>query len=288
MKAAPFEYSRPRTLDETLSLLAGDDVQPIAGGQSLVPLLALRLAAPKRLVDISRLQELRGVEIGPENIRIGAMTRWCDVLADPRLQQHPLLIEAVRHTAHYQIRNRGTVGGSCCHADPAAEMPAIAVTCEAEFEVISRRGRRVIPAAEFFISVFTTALEPDELLISIRMPAWRPARRHGFEELARRRGDFAIAGCALFWDEEGGCCRDPHVGVFGVAQTPLRVPEVESVLMDQPITDTIIAKAARKLQEVTAPPTDLHASSAYRSALLGVLLERALKASLGIASAPHD
>jgi aerobic carbon-monoxide dehydrogenase medium subunit len=280
MKPAAFEYARPETLDEALSLLVAEDVRPIAGGQSLVPLLALRLVTPKRLVDLSRLAELRGIEIGPEGIRIGALTRWRDILSDRRLeQQHPLVVEAVKHTAHYQIRNRGTVGGSCCHADPAAEMPAIAVTCDAEFELISRQGRRMIPAREFLLGVFTTALRPDELLLAIRLPPWPRGRRYGFQEMERRTGDFAIAGCALFWDEEGGYCRDPHVGVFGVAETAVRVAQVESLLADKLMSEECIREAARTIAKVIDPPADLHATSAYRRALLAVLLERALKAA---------
>src|SRR5262249_25416068 len=161
---------------------------------------------------------------GSDDIRLGALTRWRDVLTQSELStHHPLLVEAIGHTAHYQIRNRGTVGGSCAHADPSAEMPAIAVTCEAEFEIASVRGRRVVPAADFFVSVLTPALEPDELLVSIRLPSWKPGRRHAFQEFARRRGDFAMAGCAVFWDEEDGRCVKPHIGVFGVADVPLRV-----------------------------------------------------------------
>lgn len=277
MKAAPFEYARPETLNEALSQL-GDEVRPLAGGQSLVPLMALRLATPKRLVDLSHLAELRGIEIGPNHIRIGALTRWCDILSERRLEaHHPLLTEAVRHTAHYQIRNRGTVGGSCCHADPAAEVPAVAITCEATFEAVSLRGRRMIPARDFFAGVFTTALAPDELLLSIRLPSWKRGRRHGFEELARRQGDFAIAGCMLFYDEDAGYCRDPHVGAFGVADRPVRVREVEAVLADRRLSDEVIGEAGRTLQQVIAPPSDLHATADYRRALLGVLLERALK-----------
>jgi carbon-monoxide dehydrogenase medium subunit len=279
MKPAAFEYSRPQTLEEALSLL-GDEVRPIAGGQSLVPMMALRLVTPTRLVDLSQLVELRATEIQPDVIRIGALTRWRDILSDARLEQkHPLLVEAVRHTAHYQIRNRGTVGGSCCHADPAAEMPAIAMTCEAEFEVVSRRGRRIIPAQDFFVGAFTTALASDELLLAVRLPAWRSERRHGFRELARRQGDFAIAGCALFYDQERGYCRHPHVGVFGVADTPVRVREVEAILADRQVTDEVICEASRVLRDAIAPPSDLHATSDYRRALLGVLLERALQAA---------
>jgi aerobic carbon-monoxide dehydrogenase medium subunit len=181
--------------------------------------------------------------------------------------------------AHYQIRNRGTVGGSCCHADPAAEMPAVAITCEAEFDVISARGRRTIPARDFFVDILTTALAPDELLLSIRLPAWRPGRRHAFQELARRQGDFAIVGCALFWDEDEGICRDPRVGVFGVASTPLRVGEVEKVLAGRKLGDEVIREALAALGGAISPQADLHATSAYRSAVLAALLERSLRAA---------
>src|SRR6201992_384665 len=213
MKPAPFEYARPNTLAEALSFMTVEDAKPIAGGQSLIPLLALRMTAPKLLVDISRIAELKGVEFDSEYIKLGALTRWCDVLKNPQLAaQHPLLVEAIGHTAHYQIRNRGTVGGSCCHADPSAEMPAVALTCEAQFEIRSLRGTRLVAADEFFVSVLTTALEPDELLVAIRLPAWPTGRRYAFQEFSRRTGDFAIAGCIVFWDDEDGCCANPHVG----------------------------------------------------------------------------
>jgi carbon-monoxide dehydrogenase medium subunit len=280
MKPAPFEYARPGTLAEALSLLAEDDARPIAGGQSLVPLLALRMTAPKLLVDISRLSELKGIDIKPEGIRLGALTRWCDVLNHPQLAAyHPLLVEAIGHVAHYQIRNRGTVGGSCSHADPSAEMPAVAVTCEAQFEIASMRGMRIVPAEEFFLGILTTTLEPDELLVAVRLPHWPAGRRYAFQEFARRTGDFAIAGCALFWDEEDGRCISPHVGVFGVADTPLRLPTVEATLTDHPVTPGLIAKAADLAQESVVPHGDLHAPAAYRSALMRVMVERALSSA---------
>jgi carbon-monoxide dehydrogenase medium subunit len=235
------------------------------------------MAAPKLLVDISRIAELKGVEFGSDYIKLGALTRWCDVLKNPQLAvQHPLIVEAIGHTAHYQIRNRGTVGGSCSHADPSAEMPAVAVTCEAQFEIKSLRGTRIVPADEFFTSVLTTTLEPDELLISIRLPSWPSDRRYAFQEFARRVGDFAMAGCVVFWDEEDGCCVNPHVGVFGVADTPIRVRDVEEVLVNRPVTTNVIVEAVSTLQRIVIPLDDIHAPSAYRSALLGVLLERAL------------
>jgi carbon-monoxide dehydrogenase medium subunit len=284
MKPAAFEYARPGTLTEALALLAGDDVKPIAGGQSLVPLMALRMTSPKLLVDISRLAELKGIEIGPRGIRFGALTRWCDVLGHPQLAtQHPLLVEAIGHVAHYQIRNRGTLGGSCSHADPSAEMPAIAVICEAQFEIASRRGVRHVPAEEFFVGVLTTSLEPDELLTAIRLPHWPAGRRYGFQEFARRTGDFAIAGCAVFWDERDGRCVDPHVGAFGVADTPLRLAAVEAALSDRPLTAGLIAKASDLARQTVLPQDDLHAPAAYRSALLGVLVERALCSAAGMA-----
>ena len=277
MKPAPFDYARPNTLAEALSFMTAEDAKPIAGGQSLIPLLALRMTAPKLLVDISRIAELKGVELDSGYIKLGALTRWCDVLKNRKLAvQHPLLVEAIGHTAHYQIRNRGTVGGSCSHADPSAEMPAVAVACEAQFEIKSLRGTRIVPADEFFVSVLTTALEADELLVSIRLPAWPPARRYAFQEFSRRTGDFAMAGCIVFWDDEDGRCANPHVGVFGVADTPLRIRDVERVLLNRPITTNVIAEATSALREAVIPQDDLHAPSAYRSALLGVLLERAL------------
>jgi carbon-monoxide dehydrogenase medium subunit len=283
MKPAPFEYARPGTLAEALSLLAEDDARPIAGGQSLVPLLALRMTSPRLLVDISRLAELKGIDIGPQGIRLGALTRWCDVLSHPQLvAHHPLLVEAIGHVAHYQIRNRGTVGGSCCHADPSAEMPAVAVTCEAQFEIASRRGTRVVPAAEFFQGILTTALEPDELLTAVLLPHWPAGRRYAFQEFARRTGDFAIAGCTLFWDEDGGRCINPHVGVFGVADTPLRLPSVEAILADRPITPGLIAEATDLAEQAVVPHSDLHAPAAYRNALMRVMVERALSLAAAI------
>jgi aerobic carbon-monoxide dehydrogenase medium subunit len=283
MKPAPFEYARPETLAEALSLLAEDDAKPIAGGQSLVPLLALRMTSPRLLVDISRLAELKGIDIGPYGIGLGALTRWCDVLSHPKLAaHHPLLVEAIGHVAHYQIRNRGTVGGSCSHADPSAEMPAVAVTCEAQFEIASRHGTRVVPAEEFFRGILTTALEPDELLTAIRLPHWPTGRRYAFQEFARRTGDFAIAGCISFWDEDGGRCINPHVGVFGVADTPLRLPSVEAALADRPVTPGLIAEAADLAQQAVAPHGDLHAPAAYRSALMRVMVERALSSTAAI------
>ncbi len=282
MKLPPFEYACPTTVAEAVSLLASHDgeAKPLAGGQSLVPMLAFRIASPALLVDLRKLAELRDIKITNDGITLGAMVRWRDILDDTRLASaHPLLVEAVGHVAHYQIRNRGTVGGSIAHADPAAEIPGIAVTCEAKIVVLGKAGSRVINAADFFRGALTTALEPDEIITEIRLPAWPARRRFGFQEFARRRGDFAMAGAALFYDEDGGKVRNAHVGAIGVADRPLRLAAVEQVLNGNAIEESVIAKAEAAASAAVDPADDIHASGAYRKALIGVMVERALRAA---------
>src|SRR5215469_15940256 len=189
MKLAAFDYASPATIEEAVSLLASrsGSAKIISGGQSLVPMLAFRLAAPELLVDLKRLQGLNRIVIADDGVRLGAKVRWCAIDRDARLRgAHPLLVEAVRHVAHYQIRNRGTVGGSLAHAGPAAEMPGIAMTCEAEIAVAGKDGTRTIAAADFFLGPLTTALASDEIITEIRLPAWPAERRWGFQEFARR------------------------------------------------------------------------------------------------------
>src|SRR5919109_1319167 len=179
MKLPPLEYACPTSLSEAIALLASrdGDAKAIAGGQSLMPMLAFRMAAPTLLVDLRKLSHLREIKISAEGVRLGALVRWRDIEDDARLAAaHPLLKAAVAHVAHYQIRNRGTVGGSIAHADPAAEMPGIAVTCEAEITVVGTSGARAIKAADFFTGALTTALAPDEIIVEVRLPAW-PVRR---------------------------------------------------------------------------------------------------------------
>jgi carbon-monoxide dehydrogenase medium subunit len=207
------------------------------------------------------------------------MVRWRDIEDDERLDTaHPLLKAAIAHVAHYQVRNRGTVGGSLAHADPAAEMPGIAMTCDAEIAVVGKSGAHVIQAADFFQGALTTALTPDEIIVEVRLPAWPTGRRWGFEEFARRRGDFAMAAAAVFYDQDGsGKAHNAHVGVIGVADRPLRLPAVEDVLNGRAIDATIIAKAEAATSAAVDPQDDIHASAAYRRALVGTLVERALK-----------
>ena len=279
MKLPPFDYACPSTLPEAIELLAShDDAKAIAGGQSLVPMLAFRLAQPSLLVDLRKLADLRGIRISDAGVTLGAMVRWRDIEDDERLETaHPLLKAAIAHVAHYQIRNRGTVGGSIAHADPAAEMPGIAVACDAEIAVVGKSGARVIQAADFFQGALMTALATDEIIIEIRLPAWPAGRRWGFQEFARRRGDFAMAAAAVFYDQnERGKARNAHVGVIGVGDRPLRLAAVEDVLNGQTIDEATIAKADAATSAAVDPQDDIHASAAYRRSLVGTMVERAL------------
>jgi aerobic carbon-monoxide dehydrogenase medium subunit len=285
MKLPPFEYACPASISEAVALLAshGGEAKPLAGGQSLVPMLAFRVASPSLLVDLRKLAELRQIRITPDGVALGAMVRWRDILDDGRLlTAHPLLVAAVEHVAHYQIRNRGTVGGSMAHADPAAEMPGIAVACEARIAVMGKSGARMIAAADFFEGPLMTALTPDEIITEIRLPSWPDRRRFGFQEFARRRGDFALAAAAVFYDDDHGQARNAHVGVIGVSDRPLRLPSVEAVINGQKINDGVIAKAEAAASAAVDPADDIHASGAYRKALVGVMVERALKAAVAL------
>jgi carbon-monoxide dehydrogenase medium subunit len=278
-----FEYAAPETLLEAIALLASrnGNAKIISGGQSLMPLLAFRLAAPDLLVDLRKLKDLDQIRISDDGVRLGARVRWCDIEADARLPvAHPLLVEAVRHVAHYQIRNRGTAGGSICHADPAAEMPGIAVTCDAEMTIVGSAGMRVEKAADFFQGALLTSLKPDEILTEIRLPPWPSDRRWAFLEFARRRGDFAMAGVALFYDLDGrGRIGNAHIGAIGVGDGPVRLSKAEAALDGHELTEHVMSIASAAARESVNPPSDIHAPSDYRRALLGTLLERALRRS---------
>lgn len=281
MKLPPLEYACPDTLKEAVALLASrdGDAKAIAGGQSLMPMMAFRIATPTLLVDLRKLTELRGIKISADGVRLGALVRWRDILDDKRLATaHPLLQAAVTHVAHYQIRNRGTVGGSIAHADPAAEMPGIAVTCDAEVTVAGTSGPRVIPARDFFVGALTTALEPDEIITEIKLPAWPAGRHWGFQEFARRRGDFAMAAAALFYDQDAsGKASNAHVGIIGVGDLPLRLSEVEAVLNGRILDEATMARAAEVTSATVNAQQDIHAGAAYRRSLAGTMVERALR-----------
>jgi carbon-monoxide dehydrogenase medium subunit len=280
MKLPAFEYASPATLAEAVSLLASHDgdAKAIAGGQSLMPMMAFRVAQPSLLVDLRKIPGLNQIKISKDGVSLGALVRWRDIEDDARLQKaHPLLAAAIEHVAHYQVRNRGTVGGSVAHADPAAEMPGIAMACDAEIVVTGKSGTRSIKAADFFVAALTTALELDEIITEVRLPAWPQGRRWGFQEFARRRGDFAMSGIALFYDlDAGGKATNAHVGAIGVGDRPLRLGAVEAVLNGHVIDEATIEKASQAASAAVDPPDDIHASAAYRRALTGTLVERAL------------
>ena len=282
MKLPPFEYACPTDLTEAVALLAArdGDAKLIAGGQSLVPMLAFRLAAPTLLVDLRKLSELRKREVSASGVVFGAMVRWCEILDDERLGvAHPLMREAVTHVAHYQIRNRGTIGGSIAHADPAAEMPGVVLVCEAEIATVRAAGARVIKAKDFFTGPLMTVLDADEIITEIRFPAWPAKRRWGFQEFSRRRGDFALAAAAVWYDEQGGKAANAHVAVIGVGDRPLRLTAVEAVLNGRLVDEATIAQAEAATCAAVDPQADIHASADYRRALAGTMVERALKAA---------
>lgn len=280
MKFPAFEYASPATLAEAVALLAagGGSAKPISGGQSLLPTMAFRLATPTLLVDLRRLPGLDRITVGKDGVRLGAKVRWRDIEDDARLRTaHPLLAAAITHVAHYQIRNRGTVGGNLAHADPAAEMPGVAVACDAELTLTGSTGTRVVRAADFFLGPLSTVLACDELIVEVRLPAWPAGRCWGFEEFARRRGDFAVAGIAVFYDADArGIACNTHIGVIGACHRPHRLAAAEAALNGRVVDEESIRAAAKVAAADVDPPADLHAGAAYRRALVGTLLERAL------------
>jgi carbon-monoxide dehydrogenase medium subunit len=282
MKLPQFEYACPTTLHDAVALLAAraGDAKALAGGQSLMPMMAFRISQPSLLVDLRKLPGLREIKISADGVRLGAMVRWRDIEDDARLKvAHPLLKAAIAHVAHYQIRNRGTVGGSIAHADPAAEMPGIAVTCEAEIAVMGKAGARTIKASDFFLGALTTALASDEIITEVRLPAWPAQRRWGFQEFARRRGDFAMAGVAAFYDVVSDKATNVHIGVIGIGDKPQRLAAAEATLNGRAIDEATIEKAAAAASAAVEPQDDIHGSAAYRRALVGTLVERALKSA---------
>ena len=280
MKLPNFEYASPTTVQEAVALLRAQDgtAKVLAGGQSLVPILAFRLATPSLLVDIGRIAGLNTIEIDDAGVHLGARVRWCDIEGSNDLTvAHPLLATAIAHVAHYSIRKRGTVGGSLAHADPAAEMPGIAVTCDAELTIVGPSGSGAMPVGRFFLGPLATVLACDELITEIRFPPWPLARRWGFQEFCRRRGDFALAGVGVFYDlDTAGNATNTHIGVIGVSDRPQRLAAAEAVLDGRAVDTDTIAATAEMASQVIDPPDDIHGTSRYRRALLATLVERAL------------
>jgi aerobic carbon-monoxide dehydrogenase medium subunit len=283
MKLPAFEYERPATLEDAIRLLSnqGGTAKIIAGGQSLLPMMAFRLANPDILVDLAGIPRLNEIKINESGVSIGSMVRWRDIEKHPGLATaNPLISAAVNYIAHYQIRNRGTIGGSLAHADPAAEMPGIVVTCDGQIEVFGTSARRRVDAADFFLGPLTTCLAHDEIIEAIHFPPWPPARRWAFDEFSQRRGDFAFAGVALYYDEQpDGTIENAHVGVIGATSMPRRLETVEEALNGKRLDASIVALASKTASESVDPDDDIHASAAYRRALVGTLVERTLTAA---------
>ena len=285
MKAAAFDYVAPRTLDAALQALArhGADARLLAGGQSLAPVLALRLAAPALLIDLNRIPELARLQIAADGAtEAGAMVRSRTLELSPELARaQPLIHAAMPWVAHVQIRNRGTLGGSLAHADPAAELPAVALASDAVCVLHSLRGAREIAAAEFFQGLFSTALAEDEILAAVRFPAWPAGRRHGFVEIARRHGDYAIAGVAATVDVgDNTCVQAARVVLFGVSDAPRRASAVEQALIGERAESGLAARAAAAAADGLTARSDHQASAAYRLELAQVLTRRALEQAL--------
>lgn len=277
MKPAPFDYSAPRSVPEALALLADEDREPkvVAGGQSLIPMLSMRLARPGLLVDITRVPGLGDLGVDASGaLRIGAAVRQRDAAADPRVRDGwPLLAAAIGHIGHPQIRARGTVCGSLVHHDPAAELPAVALASDARFVVAGPAGERTVDAADFFVATFQTAVEPDELLTEVVFPA----RGGGwaFEELARRHGDFATVGVAVLLERAGDTVAAARVVFCGAGPVPVRLPAAEQALTGTDAGPAALDAARAAVLAHLDPSDDVHATAAYRREAAAHLLVRA-------------
>ena len=285
MKLPSVEYEAPTTVDEAAGLLAEhqDEASVLAGGQSLIPLLALRLARPAVLVDINGVAELSGISRVNGHLAVGATTR--EYMAEESAevaQAVPLLAAALPLIGHEAIRNRGTIGGSLAHADPAAELPAVARALDAEFVLRGRARGRVIPAADWFEGYLATARRPDELLTEVRFPVVPPGTGAAFEEIARRHGDFAIVGLAAQLTlTADGVISDARLAFSGVGDVPVRATEAEDLLKGQRPSAELFAEAARVATLGLDPPADLHGSSEYRKKVAAALVRRGLTAAAG-------
>ncbi|ETX04222.1 MAG: hypothetical protein ETSY2_30025 [Candidatus Entotheonella gemina] len=282
MKPAPFDYYAPSDVGEALSLLTehGDDAKLLAGGQSLMPMMNMRLATPQVVVDINRIAGLAGIaQASDGGLTIGAMTRQRTVERSGEVRQRcPLLADAMPWLGHFQIRNRGTIGGSVVHAYPAAELPAVMVALEAELVLRSAERERVVPADEFFVTFLTTATEPDELLTEIRLPAWSAAWGWDIQEVSRRQGDFAMVGSvAMVQVDDAETCRAARLVLFGVGESPVRVASAEARMVGQRLDDALLQEVAEIVTEALDPEGDIHASATYRKEVGGVMARRTLQ-----------
>jgi carbon-monoxide dehydrogenase medium subunit len=280
MKPAAFLYHRPRTLDDALSLLAlhGFDAKVIAGGQSLAPMMNMRFAQPAHLIDLNALPQLTGVTLEPDTLAVGALTRHHELATSSTVRAScPLLAEAAGTIAHYAIRQRGTLGGSLAHADPAAQLPLIASTLGARIEIVGPAGSREVPAAQFLVAVMTTDLAAEEIIRAVRFPTALPGERHAFEAFSRRHGDFAIVACAVTAVPAGDRLASLRIGVGGVADVPLVLDGLAAGFAGE----TADARSVGRIAEAVAQAVEVHdqpgISAAYRRDLVKALMARALQ-----------
>jgi carbon-monoxide dehydrogenase medium subunit len=285
MIPAPFRYVRPTTVEEALQAIAegGEDVKILAGGQSLIPVMRLRLAAPETVVDLGRIPELRGVRDDGDAIVIGAMTTHADVLSDPLIAQHaPLIAQATATVADRQVRHRGTFGGALAHADPAGDLPAVALALDAEFVLAGPSARRTVPAREFFVDYLTTALEEGEILVEVRVPQLAGRWGMHYEKFNRVAQAWSIVAVAAAVRRENGSIAEARIGLTNMGPTPLRAGAAEAALAGAEATADAIAAAAARAAEGTSPTSDLNAQADYRQHLAQVLTRRAVSAAAGL------
>jgi carbon-monoxide dehydrogenase medium subunit len=285
VKPVKFDYHAPASLDAAVALLQryGGDAKVLAGGQSLMPLLNFRLSRPAALVDLNRIAGLAYIEERDGQVRLGAMTRQRTIEFSPVVARRlPLLREATKWVGHLPIRTRGTIGGSIAHADPSAEYPAVLTALEGEVVARGPKGERVVKAQDLFVTYLTTSLEPDEILVEIRLPMMDAAAGFALEEFARRRGDFAIVAIAAMVVRDGARCTQARLATAGAGPVPVRLRGAEEILERDGLGDAAIAAAARRAAELVAPDSDLHASADYRRHLTAVLTRRALARALQV------
>jgi aerobic carbon-monoxide dehydrogenase medium subunit len=279
----PFAYHAPESLPAVIALLAehGEQAKLLAGGHSLLPMMKLRFAAPEHLIDLRLVKELRGIAIAGGEIRIGAMTTERDIIDSPLLaEQVPLLVETARQIADPQVRYRGTIGGDISHGDPGNDHPAVMLALHASFVLTGPKGERVVPASDFFLGTYATALEPDEVMTQVRIP--KPAAGSGscYAKLKRKTGDYATAAAAVVLRLENGVCAEATIALTNVAPTAIRGEAAEAALVGHRVDDAAIAEAGRLAAEGCEPAADLRGDEAYKRAMAGQMVQRALRTAL--------
>ncbi len=283
MKPAPFRYIRSATTEDALAALAqqGDEAKVLAGGQSLIAMMNLRLVKPRVLIDINRLTTLDYIRQENGTLAIGALARQAALEESVLVAKAcPLMAEAIQYVAHKPIRNRGTIGGNLAHADPTSELPAVAIALDAEIVARSSKGQRTLAAADFFVGHLTTALQPDELLTEVRVPAWPAGQGWSFMEVSPRKGDYALVGLAATMQVKDGVCQAARLVYTGVGEHAHRILEAEQALIGQKADEAAFRAAADIARGKVDPSSDVHASAEYRRDLVHALTRRALAQAL--------